>query len=150
MHSFQGLVVLLCHRTSCMHLLLVPLLCQTIAGNSHSMSILFLLMSVTVMAHTLLLQLMICKWNVQWMSHHSTNPTYIHVLSRTMTQLSAQFSNTTTKTTQNKHTHPKGVCQLFDTLYANIVKIIFDIQYLRSVTKNRPKQLTHWEFLSWF
>ena len=35
--------------------------------------------------------------------------------------------------TQYKHIHTKSVHQIFDILYANIVKMIFDMQYLRSV-----------------
>ena len=35
--------------------------------------------------------------------------------------------------TQYKHIHTKSVYQIFDILYANIVKMIYDIQYLRSV-----------------
>ena len=61
--------------------------------------------------------------NLKWMSHNPNNPTYKPVLSCTMTQLSAQFSNKTSKTTQNSHIHTKGVYQIFDILYANIVKM---------------------------
>ena len=41
--------------------------------------------------------------------------------------------------TQYKHIHTKSVYQIFDILYANIVKMIYDIQYLRSLMQNRPK-----------
>ena len=35
--------------------------------------------------------------------------------------------------TQYKLMHTKSVYQIFDILYANIVKMIYDMQYLRSV-----------------
>ena len=50
-----------------------------------------------------------------------------------MTHLSAQVPKQHHQDTQYKHIHTKGVYQIFDILYANIVKMIYDIQYLRSV-----------------
>ena len=47
--------------------------------------------------------------NLQWMSHHPTNPTYYPVLSGTMTHLSAQYQNSTTKT-HNINTYTQKVC----------------------------------------
>ena len=75
------------------------------------------------------------------MSLHPNNPTYNPVLPGTMTQLSAWCQKQHHQDTQYKHIHTKGVYQIFDILYATIVKMIYDIQYLRSVMqcKNRPK-----------
>ena len=67
---------------------------------------------------------------LQWMSHHPSNPTYNPMLSGTMTQLSARCQKQHHQETQYKHIHTKGLYQIFDILYANIVKIIYDIQYL--------------------
>ena len=47
--------------------------------------------------------------NLQWMSHHPTNPTYNSVLSGTMTHLSARCLNRTTKT-HNTNTYTQKVC----------------------------------------
>ena len=47
--------------------------------------------------------------NLQWMSHHPTNPTYNPVLSGTMTHSSAQCLNSTTKT-HNTNTFTQKVC----------------------------------------
>ena len=47
--------------------------------------------------------------NLQWMSHHPTNPTYNPVLSGTMTQLSAWCLNITTRT-HNTNTYTQKVC----------------------------------------
>ena len=54
------------------------------------------------------------------------------MLSGTMTHLSAQCLKHH-QDTQYKHIHTKSVYQIFDILYANIVKMIYDMQYLRSV-----------------
>ena len=45
--------------------------------------------------------------NLQWMSHHPNNPTYNPVLSGTMTHLSAQCQNSTTKT-HNTNTYTQN------------------------------------------
>ena len=47
--------------------------------------------------------------NLQWMSHHPTNPTYNPVLSGTMTHLSARCLNSTTRT-HNTNTYTQKVC----------------------------------------
>ena len=47
--------------------------------------------------------------NLQWMSHHPTNPTYNPVLSGTMTHLSAWCQNSTTRT-HNTNTYTQKVC----------------------------------------
>ena len=47
--------------------------------------------------------------NLQWMSYHPTNPTYNPVLSGTMTHLSAQCLNSTTRTL-NTNTYTQKVC----------------------------------------
>ena len=77
--------------------------------------------------------------NLQWMSHYPANPTYNPVLSGTMTQLSAQCHKEHHQDTQYKCIHTKGVYQMFDILYATIVIMIHDMQYLQSVMQNRPK-----------
>ena len=46
--------------------------------------------------------------NLQWMSHHPTNPTYNPVLSGTMTHLSAWCQKQHHQDTQYKYIHPKG------------------------------------------
>ena len=61
--------------------------------------------------------------NLQWMSHHPTNPTYNPVLSGTMTHLSAQCQKQHHQDTQYKHIHPKGVYQPFDIVCVNILKM---------------------------
>ena len=47
--------------------------------------------------------------NLQWMSHHPTNPTYNPVLSGTMTHSSAWCLNSTTRT-HNTNTYTPKVC----------------------------------------
>ena len=47
--------------------------------------------------------------NLQWMSHHPTNPTHNPVLSGTMTHLSARCLNSTTRT-HNTNTYTQKVC----------------------------------------
>ena len=47
--------------------------------------------------------------NLQWKSHHPTNPTHNPVLSGTMTHLSARCLNSTTRT-HNTNTYTQKVC----------------------------------------
>ena len=53
-----------------------------------------------------------------------------------MTQLSALCQKQHHQDTQYKHIHTKSAYKIFDILYATIVIIIYDIQYLQSVTQN--------------
>ena len=56
-----------------------------------------------------------------------------------MAQLSAQCHKEHHQDAQYKCIHTKSVYQMFDILYATIVIMIHDMQYLQSVMQNRPK-----------